>query len=680
MKKDRNYNIFFLLILIFSVLSINTIIAQELENYSASWVGNSFKGEPGWIPQDVEDIFVTPDGTVYTNVGWEEDRNNVVQLKNGKFIDGICPFAGDGGSNVPRHVGRTITANEEYVFYASPSDEYGETGHGITRRNRSDIDAGHLNIALDMEVTGLAANQEHLFAACKDNKIRKYDLELNQVAEWNAPEPSEMSLDKQGHLWVLSGTKKAIRFDQTGEKMPQRISFSENVQAYDIALLNDGRLIIADRGINNNLRIYKNIDSNPIFDRCFGERKGIYAGNNKGKLLPGKFINPVGVGCDSEGNIYWASGKPGQQGKSLGSAIIQSQKSDYTINWRVFSLTWIDLAAIDPTTGIDLYTKNAHFLMDWSKSDGEEQQLINLTFNNIKYPNDPRIDYQGNGHTGGPFLRILNGHKIQYNNNMYGEMFITRFEGEIGIPCGFINDQQFWYDRNGDGYREDSEIAPTELGDCMGYYVDENGDVWILNQSGKIYKFRFSGIDKNDVPKYTTENLETFSKPAESTITTFRRIVYLPEDDILLLGGGNEEHPVQHWKPMGPVVEKYEAWSKTSRKVFTKVLPYQIHDGKHETYEPFGMSIAGDYIFIVFQGKVPDHNLPRGTVGVYELKSGDLKGYMFTPESFATEHLGIMDVIWAVNAYKRSNGEYVVFIEEDGRSKVTMFRWNPDGM
>ena len=64
------------------------VSAEELSDYSVSWLGNSFCGEPGWVPQDVADIFVTPDGTVYTNVEWEEGRNNVVQLKEGRFIGG----------------------------------------------------------------------------------------------------------------------------------------------------------------------------------------------------------------------------------------------------------------------------------------------------------------------------------------------------------------------------------------------------------------------------------------------------------------------------------------------------------------------------------------------------------------------------------------------------------------
>jgi len=30
-----------------------------------------------------------------------------------------------------------------------------------------------------------------------------------------------------------------------------------------------------------------------------------------------------------------------------------------------------------------------------------------------------------------------------------------------------------------------------------------------------------------------------------------------------------------------------------------------------------------------------------------------------------------------VTAYRRSNGEYLVFVEEDARGKVMMYRWKP---
>ena len=37
------------------------------------------------------------------------------------------------------------------------------------------------------------------------------------------------------------------------------------------------------------------------------------------------------------------------------------------------------------------------------------------------------------------------------------------------------------------------------------------------------------------------------------------------------------------------------------------------------------------------------------------------------------------DIGYPLTAFKRSNGEYLIFVEEDARAKVIMYRWRPDG-
>ena len=78
-----------------------------------SWFGNSFSGVPGWVPQDVADIYVTPDGTVYTNIDWEENGANVSAFKNGQYVDMVGEAEGSGNG----YGGLAVTANERYVFF-----------------------------------------------------------------------------------------------------------------------------------------------------------------------------------------------------------------------------------------------------------------------------------------------------------------------------------------------------------------------------------------------------------------------------------------------------------------------------------------------------------------------------------------------------------------------------------
>jgi hypothetical protein len=38
---------------------------------------------------------------------------------------------------------------------------------------------------------------------------------------------------------------------------------------------------------------------------------------------------------------------------------------------------------------------------------------------------------------------------------------------------------------------------------------------------------------------------------------------------------------------------------------------------------------------------------------------------------------GWVDVPNGISAYRRDDGEYLVFVEEDARGKVLMYRWKP---
>ena len=39
--------------------------------------------------------------------------------------------------------------------------------------------------------------------------------------------------------------------------------------------------------------------------------------------------------------------------------------------------------------------------------------------------------------------------------------------------------------------------------------------------------------------------------------------------------------------------------------------------------------------------------------------------------------IGLLDIVESVRAVKRPSGEYAVFLEDDFRAKVVLFRWRP---
>src|SRR5579863_2348130 len=82
-------------------------------NYTVSWVGNSFSGKEAWVLQDVEDLCVLPDGTLFTNVFWDEAGGNVQEYKDGRLV-GVAGHTHGWGYEG----GAAVAANAKYLFIA----------------------------------------------------------------------------------------------------------------------------------------------------------------------------------------------------------------------------------------------------------------------------------------------------------------------------------------------------------------------------------------------------------------------------------------------------------------------------------------------------------------------------------------------------------------------------------
>ena len=85
--------------------------------YRTSWLGNSFgglnpdTGKGQWVQQDIAAMCVTPDGTVFTNVPWEEAGGNCAMYKDGKML-GHSHYTHGWGFNG----GQAVAVNDNYVF------------------------------------------------------------------------------------------------------------------------------------------------------------------------------------------------------------------------------------------------------------------------------------------------------------------------------------------------------------------------------------------------------------------------------------------------------------------------------------------------------------------------------------------------------------------------------------
>ncbi|GAA5238676.1 hypothetical protein BMMON2_14980 [Burkholderia mallei] len=119
-------------------------------------------------------------------------------------------------------------------------------------------------------------------------------------------------------------------------------------------------------------------------------------------------------------------------------------------------------------------------------------------------------------------------------------------------------------------------------------------------------------------------------------------------------------------KEVGRVLVRFDKWSSGAPVMRYQVaLPWRL-DAK-PIFTLIGLTQEGRYLFGVE---------PVGTVHVYDKDNGRELG-VIKPGPEVGRASGWVDVPFGISAYRRENGEYLVFVEEDARGKVMMYRWRP---
>ena len=83
--------------------------------------------------------------------------------------------------------------------------------------------------------------------------------------------------------------------------------------------------------------------------------------------------------------------------------------------------------------------------------------------------------------------------------------------------------------------------------------------------------------------------------------------------------------------------------------------------------------MAGDYVFTGHSGF--GHSV-GGPVLIYRADDGSPVGEINSEANGANASSGL-DVPYPLSAYRRQNGEYLIFEESDGKGRVVMMRWKP---
>lgn len=703
---------------VFATFASDAARAQTL-NYSTTWIGNSFGGGEKWVQNEINGMYVAPDGTVYTASNWDEGGHEFGIYKNGEVVGAMRETHGWGTGG-----GFAITANDKYVFIAHvqgneggglKGEKYPPAGiewYGVSRRTKKGDPApfeggrGRFNDLLilnevapqgEAQTRGLAIYENRLYVSDGlKNEIKVFDVEtLRLVASWKVEKPRQIAFDARGNLWVLQGgDKPALQaFSRAGKTLPQRIAFEKGVVPSALCFAPDGRLLVTDNGAAQRVLVYNRTDTQPRLVANFGEKGGIYAPPVAGRVGAMRLVGPTGIGVDTKGNLYIGGAQPASG--AILRAFAPSGKTWKTLKWQLLGLEFVDGADAAPDSdGTDIFTTENRYRADWSKPVGQQWTWRAQTVNPFRFPNDPRLN-ESHHDFAGALVRKLGGKTFLVVRGMFEHaLMIYQMQGETAVPSAMFAHSPYrngtwkniaqpdaayiWRDKNGDGDFQPAEFGETAAGKDPGswaWWMDESGGVWKGLQNADdapqpILYFPLQGFDKFGNPIYTRASMKTFAFPAP--LNELLRLEYSSVDDTMYLTGFTPERPKNRgeWGQVGSEVWRIDGWIKGNRTPRYRIaLPYQKESAEKKPIAIKSFCVADDAIFAVESRTAKVH--------VYDAKSGNKLGEMM-PGTEVSGQSGWIDIPDAIRAVRRKNGEYLVFVEEDWKGKIIVYRWKPD--
>ncbi|WP_259294922.1 hypothetical protein [Paraburkholderia sp. DHOC27] len=711
------------------------VFAQSQLTYTTSWIGNTFGfGDGTWVQQDIQNISVAPDGTVYTNAPWDESGSEIAAYQNGNKLAVAGNTHGWGAAG-----GDAIAVNDTYLYAAmSIGNESNalvgadyppanQTWFGITRRLLSNIATGapfasgignSANVTknsflrvddvvsgVDAGIRGLAATDSEVYVAdTYGNRIVVFDAQtMRQLRSWTVPSPGRIVIDSDATLWVICGVgstggMSVTHYSEQGAVLPGMLPLPAGAIPAALAIAPSGQILVADNGPSQQILVFtKSASGDTQLASTLGTRNGIY---HTVTGTPGnwRFNGITGLGFDQAGNLYVSQNGEGPRpvgSASVGEgAVLESYGltpafAAQQLNWRLYGLTFVDSGDFDPASTNYVYSGSKRFALDYTQPTGHEWSYAAFTLNRFAYPDDPSF-HLTRGMRGEPMMRRIDGNLFLYALDPYAHyLSVYRFDatqGQTAIPSGLLAQnpipgnwpvgqpsygEWMWRDSNGDGVVDAAEITSNpSTGSTVG------DGYWWVDAPGNVWLATpLSGI--REMP---LQGLDSFGNP----IYQYANAKMFPM-------------PAPFTR-LGRIV--YDASSDTMYVTgFTSANPWNTTLWKEAgpllaRYDNWS-SPNPTLLYTIALPWDPSADPPLTTVGVavagnyifvaelytqkidvYDLRSGEAVGYM-TPGASVGNTSGWVDVYLGISAVERDNGEYVVLVEDDARAKILMYRWTP---
>lgn len=531
---------------------------------------------------------------------------------------------------------------------------------------------------------------------CGGNAVGRFNGEISEIPsrEFAVDRPGAIVADKNGDLWIIQHPIKttdtvptvmspgAVKCYTPDGKFTGR-QITDVADPTAIALdPSNGRLLVADGGLEQNIKIYANIRTSPVRIGSFGARGGVYAGKIPGRVFDpaaggwARFYQITAIGVDSLGNIYVNNSASGTD--------LRKFTPDGKLVWIDQALLFCNTGDFDPDSdGAQVYTPYTHESVAYDTNNaGAEWSYIGYGWDWFKFGPPPR--------SGGcsAVVRRLGPNRTLVlftgGQGSVGDIELFRLEGEIWTPCGRIaeknNKNEMWTDANGDGVETPNEVSSTARpGGLHSFDVDAKGDIWSV-WDGDTFVLRhyiFKGIDSHGTPLYGlgASDFEDAPFPPPENATSranVGRVVYDCANDVMYLIG--PARPRVYPGDAFSDLARYDHWSKGNRTASWAVeLPdpgtnpnfmYKSPD----TYQWMAFDAVGDYVFVAEVW---------GPIHIYDAHSGKLVIVLNAAPS-ESGFCAWEDEQMGVRAFKRKNGEYVILEENSGFfGKDNLYRWRP---
>ncbi len=623
-----------------------TLDWDYIGNTSSDFAVDAENGVGRWVQNFVDEIEVTPDGSVVVASDWDEGGRCLGIYKDGRpngaalgknDRKGGHHNAGWGTSSSAM----TVVGNE--ILCASNDGEFFRfdwtPGDLESPRFRDSFVNGFGDTVSDksaIRVIGMNGRDALVAIVLADGFV-----EVRLRSSWAvrhrfaAPGVHDVAWSSDNRLWLA--TANAVReVDATG-KATGRVAPDPGAPSA-IAISPQGELVVSDDSKRQQIRFYAISGPAVRLKGVFGQLGGISAGT-PGKPEPDKLMRPAGANRDAAGNLYVALRY--DELSPTGGVILRSFDPAGKQRWEAACHVFSEAMDVVPSADGSLTAYGFRSIFTKVKSARRGDWKLNaITLDTRNQPADPR--YKQALLQATTSWRRVNGvpYLFTWGSGGNSPLEITRLEsvGRLGTHHLTLGDRGPW-----------------------AFDVDATGAVWTEDGPTALVRRKPLNDGRWGEP-------ERFVLPPP--MTELDRATYDAAHNVMYVSGYTNAvpKPSGEWGLMGRVLARIDKFTTEPSVAWTTGVTLD-----DENLPPKAMCQAGQYLFTA--ACKPIHGM-RGQIYVYRASDGSFVGRISAPKAIA-QNTGWIDLSHGIRA-RELGGVYYIAQEDNLHAKVILHIWKPN--